>query len=315
MTSRQDFEAWIGPHYLDRKSAPGSDTSEYEDSHINMAWKAWQAARRAPSADLKQATELATWLWNRHYRQSAPQWEPAETLSGVLSQIDNMVCTLAAPSTPAVAEGMPASQEPKYGIRDNRLYNRASGEFIPEDEPVFIFRARDVHAFSILAHYGNEVCNPAHASAILARVNDFKRFWNNNPDRMKEPDTDASPAGSAQAGKSVYGLEALSDDDIWHIATQVSVMAGGSLFDMSQHECVTELRASFMNPDEGREFVKAAADGAGEMPPLDDSFLDYHLNLILIASDSALRHYSMHKTKEDMRIALRETIKAAWGMK
>ena len=60
---------------------------------------------------------------------------------------------------------------------------------------------------------------------------------------------------------------------------------------------------------------KAAADGAGELPSLDDSFLDYHLNLILIASGSALRHYSMHKTKEDMRIALRETIKAAWRMK
>lgn len=99
-----------------------------------------------------------------------------------------------------VPEGMPVSQEPKYGIRDNRLFNRASGEFIPEDEPVFIFRARDTHAVNILAGYAREVLNVAHASAVWGRVDDFKRFWDANPDRMKQPDT-ALPAAPVQEPK------------------------------------------------------------------------------------------------------------------
>lgn len=96
-----------------------------------------------------------------------------------------------------VQEGMPVSQEPKYGIRDNRLFNRASGEVIPEDEPVFIFRARDTHAVNILAGYAREVLNAEHASAVWGRVDDFKRFWDANPDRMKQPDT-ALPAAPVQ---------------------------------------------------------------------------------------------------------------------
>lgn len=99
-----------------------------------------------------------------------------------------------------VPEGMPVTQEPKYGIRDNRLFNRASGEVIPEDEPVFIFRARDTHAINILAGYAREVSNAEHASAVWGRVDDFKRFWDANPDRMRQPDT-ALPAAPVQEPK------------------------------------------------------------------------------------------------------------------
>jgi hypothetical protein len=35
--------------------------------------------------------------------------------------------------------GLPVAQEPEYTIRNGRLVNRASGE----DEPVFVFRAKD----------------------------------------------------------------------------------------------------------------------------------------------------------------------------
>lgn len=101
-----------------------------------------------------------------------------------------------------VPGGMPVSQEPKYGIRDNRLFNRASGEVIPEDEPVFIFRARDTHAVNILAGYAREVLNAEHASAVWGRIDDFKRFWDANPDRMKQPDTALPAAPVQQEGAS-----------------------------------------------------------------------------------------------------------------
>ncbi len=44
----------------------------------------------------------------------------------------------------------------------------------------------------------------------------------------------------------------LSDDDLWHIACMVTELNGGSLFNVVQRDCVTSIRASFMDPDAGR---------------------------------------------------------------
>ena len=89
---------------------------------------------------------------------------------------------------------MSPKQEPKYEARDGRIYNRATGESIPDDEPVFILRARDVHAISMLAHYGAAVVHGQleHWDAVQERLNDFSRFRRDHPERMKQPDT-ASP--------------------------------------------------------------------------------------------------------------------------
>lgn len=53
-------------------------------------------------------------------------------------------------------------------------------------------------------------------------------------------------------------LDALGDDDLWNIACTVTEMNGGSLFNVRQRECVTAIRASFMNPDAGRDAIAAA---------------------------------------------------------
>ena len=44
-----------------------------------------------------------------------------------------------------------------------------------------------------------------------------------------------------------------------------------------------------------------------------DQQLDEHLDTVLRASGSALRHYTLHKSREDMREALRAAICAAIG--
>lgn len=49
-----------------------------------------------------------------------------------------------------------------------------------------------------------------------------------------------------------------TDDDLWHIAGIVAELSGGNLFNVSQHECVTAIRASFMDPDSGRAYLAAA---------------------------------------------------------
>lgn len=84
---------------------------------------------------------------------------------------------------------MNTNQEPKYGIVNGRLYNRQSGEFIPDDEPIFILRARDKYAANLLAHYKSMVTNSQHYEAVSLRLVQFDNWALNNPKRMKEPDT------------------------------------------------------------------------------------------------------------------------------
>lgn len=96
------------------------------------------------------------------------------------------------PGADGVAFGLPLAQEPKYtvGTRDGRICNRATGKPIPDDEPVFILRAKDVHASAALAAYLEEVFNdPEHAEAVQARIDAFDAFAAAHPERMKHPDT------------------------------------------------------------------------------------------------------------------------------
>lgn len=40
------------------------------------------------------AKRLAVSLWDKHYREHAPNWKPLDDLYGILTQIDNMICGL-----------------------------------------------------------------------------------------------------------------------------------------------------------------------------------------------------------------------------
>lgn len=85
---------------------------------------------------------------------------------------------------------MKPEQEPKYDVNpEGRIVNRANGKPIPDDEPVFIFRAKDVHAREALEAYACVLKPGAHRDAVCARVADFAAFAYANPQRMKEPDT------------------------------------------------------------------------------------------------------------------------------
>jgi len=79
-------------------------------------------------------------------------------------------------------------QEPKY--ETGPIINRASGETIPQEEPVMIFRGRDNHALAVLIHYHSLIQDPVHQEAVRRRIEDFARFKNEYPERMKEPDTE-----------------------------------------------------------------------------------------------------------------------------
>lgn len=109
----------------------------------------------------------------------------------------------------AEGDGLALAQEPKYTVRGGRIVNRASGEAIPDDEPVFILRARDVLAIDALVAYSVIVgadaqrlyTDPAkreaylkmadHHAAVDCRIGDFSKFKKQHPERMKKPDTAA----------------------------------------------------------------------------------------------------------------------------
>lgn len=86
---------------------------------------------------------------------------------------------------------MQKTQEPKYDAVNGKLVNRSTGIAIPDDEPVFVFRAKDVHAREALEAYACVLKPGLHRDVICQRIADFAKFAYDNPDRMKEPDSDA----------------------------------------------------------------------------------------------------------------------------
>lgn len=79
--------------------------------------------------------------------------------------------------------------DPKYLFKDGKIFNRVNGEVIPAEEPVMVFRGRDIHALNVINHYHNLCEDDEHKIAVEKRFNEFLEFSNNHPERMKEPDT------------------------------------------------------------------------------------------------------------------------------
>lgn len=75
----------------------------------------------------------------------------------------------------------------KFEFRDGAFYNRVSGERIPDDEPVMLFRARDIHALDTIRYYCSLAADEHHGKAIRERIDEFTAFANSHPKQMKEP--------------------------------------------------------------------------------------------------------------------------------
>ena len=55
--------------------------------------------------EYEYAKDLITAVWEKHYKDIVPEWEPCDNLMGVLTQIDNMLTGLqpTKPSSPETA--------------------------------------------------------------------------------------------------------------------------------------------------------------------------------------------------------------------
>lgn len=78
-------------------------------------------------------------------------------------------------------------QDRKFKFENGQFVNRVSGEPIPLDEPIMIFRARDHHALETIKHYYHLIQDDHHRQAVADRLDEFDDFSRKNPDRMKEP--------------------------------------------------------------------------------------------------------------------------------
>jgi hypothetical protein len=78
--------------------------------------------------------------------------------------------------------------ERKYKILDGRLVKREGEIPVPEDEPLFIFRAKDRKALAVLVAYVMIVDNLEQKAAIQTCIADFRVFQEKHPDLMGEPE-------------------------------------------------------------------------------------------------------------------------------
>ena len=84
----------------------------------------------------------------------------------------------------------------KYEIKHDEIVNRATGNAIPESEPVFVLRASDRHAAQAIRGYAQECLRIPHRDACLEVARQFEVYATANPTAMKEPDT--APADTGQ---------------------------------------------------------------------------------------------------------------------
>lgn len=78
--------------------------------------------------------------------------------------------------------------ERKYCISEGRLCKKSNLVPVPDDEPVFIFRAKDRKSLGAILAYCVTLDSLDQREAVMKCVEDFRRFQQLNPDRMGEPE-------------------------------------------------------------------------------------------------------------------------------
>ncbi len=77
--------------------------------------------------------------------------------------------------------------ERKYKILDGKIVKKSNEVPIPDDEPIFIFRAKDRKALAALVAYNSVLDKLEQKAAVTKTINDFRAFQEKNPDLMCEP--------------------------------------------------------------------------------------------------------------------------------
>ncbi|MCA8324065.1 hypothetical protein [Burkholderia cepacia] len=84
-----------------------SDVRHIYGAYGDACARAAYANETGAEGALGYAQRLAVGLWEKHYRDSAPQWKVLDDTLGVLTQIDNMVCGLSRSTAMAAEASQP----------------------------------------------------------------------------------------------------------------------------------------------------------------------------------------------------------------
>lgn len=139
-------------------------------------------------AELRRAVkEITKMLGDREWAEHVSREPDASALE---SAVTTLIGELSAALDDSGYASMPVGQEPKYGIRSGRLYNRTSGHKIPDNEPVFVLRAKDKKAEAALHFYAGICGDSEHVAAVQSRIIDFQTFARQHARVMKQPDSE-----------------------------------------------------------------------------------------------------------------------------
>lgn len=76
-----------------------------------------------------------------------------------------------------------------FEILSDCLVSKTKGETVPEDEPVFVLRARDSKALSTIRCYQSLFTPTSHDwKTVQAVLDDFSEFRQKFPEEMSEPE-------------------------------------------------------------------------------------------------------------------------------
>jgi hypothetical protein len=96
---------------------------------------------------------------------------------------EKRMLTTAGPATSRKIDG-------KFSTDGMKIFNTVSGEAIPDDEPLFLLRARDAYAIVAINAYQtatDDVCNELHRAGVQQVREKFCQFAVYHPERMKQP--------------------------------------------------------------------------------------------------------------------------------
>ncbi len=77
--------------------------------------------------------------------------------------------------------------ERKYKIKDDQLVKRDREKPVPEDEPLFILRAKDRKALPAILAYHMICDNLDQMESVKKTIDDFRSFQEKYPEKMGEP--------------------------------------------------------------------------------------------------------------------------------
>lgn len=76
-----------------------------------------------------------------------------------------------------------------FEIVDNKLVSTTKGMVVPENEPIFVLRARDLKSLSTIRCYQSLFTPTSHDWKVVQEVlDDFSEFRQKFPEKMKEPE-------------------------------------------------------------------------------------------------------------------------------